>query len=63
MLRTEIEKNQSNDSLDALEIYRIINEITKSGCDVEVKLVNGILKVYKIQKKASKEFQVYTKNR
>ena len=46
------------DSKQAIEFYRLIREMTKSGCDVEVKEIHGKLKLYRIQKKITTEFNI-----
>lgn len=42
---------------DACRVYNAIKTITRSGCDAEIKQINGTLKILSVKKSVPKEFK------
>ena len=46
----EADTKQALELIEACRVYRIIQNITNAGCDVEVKKVRGELKILSVRK-------------
>ena len=52
----EADTKQVAELTEACRVYRIIQNITNSGCDAEVKKVKGELKILSVRKSVASDF-------
>ena len=52
----EADTKQAAELTEACRVYRIIQNITNAGCDVEVKKVKGELKILSVRKSVASDF-------
>ena len=52
----EADTKQATELTEACRIYRIIQSITNTGCDAEVRKVKGELKILSVRKTVASDF-------
>lgn len=52
----DFDEMQTLELMEACRVYRIIQNITNTGCDAEIKKVKGELKILSVKKSVASDF-------